>query len=75
MLAANVKAHGPPPSLTENRPDLDTSRAPYCSSGAEDEIRTRDPLLGKEVLAVLGPYRYVSLYLGSVATLYHVTTG
>ena len=50
MLAADVKAHGPPPSLTGNRPDLDTSRAPYCCSGAEDEIRTRDPLLGKEVL-------------------------
>ena len=46
MLAANVKAHGPPPPLTEQRPDLDTSRAPYCSIGAEEGIRTLDPLLG-----------------------------
>ncbi len=27
-MAANVKAHGPPPLLTNDRPDLDTSRAP-----------------------------------------------
>ena len=54
MLAANVKAHGPRPSLAENRPDLDTSRAPLCSTGAEDEIRTRDFLLGKEVQAASG---------------------
>ena len=50
MLAANVEAHCLCLHLTQNGPDLDTSRAPYCSIGAEEEIRTPDPLLGKEVL-------------------------
>jgi hypothetical protein len=43
-------AHGSSPLPIARERKLNLSRAPLGSNGAEDEIRTRDPLLGKEVL-------------------------